>query len=99
MSQEPAERIWRIPCYVKDEQGQYIADQQAVAIAMGEAQAILFRLGGVIQIGTVREDVVEPDGFKLTITTMMIIRHQRFVPKVEPSAPAAPAPEEELATA
>ncbi len=92
---KPSERTWTVPCFFRNQEtgeflrdpdtGALIPDHQETAAAYAEARAILRRTGGVMQVGTKREEV-EPGRIE---TTELLFRHQAFVPIVQEPAPAA----------
>jgi hypothetical protein len=89
----PSERIWPVECYVTDpERGLTLPDPIGMREAMFEAQAILTRAGGVLQIAAERTKDFPAPG--LTSTTRLLFRWQSFVPisQRDDFAPVAAAP-------
>lgn len=73
----PSERIWEINCFLATEQG-LIPDPGEVERAMIECGAILQRIGGVMSLASVREEVAPGR----LVTTKLLVRWQSFVPKM-----------------
>lgn len=90
----PSKRTWIVQCFfrnavtgemLRDEQtAQLVPDHQEVTAAFIEARAILRRQGGVMSIGTKREEIVGEPG--RVETTELLFRHETFAPIV-PSDP------------
>jgi len=90
----PSERTWTVPCYVTTAEGDLLPDPQGLASALYEVQAILTRVGGVIQMGTKRESIPVPPGYPEQIaTTAVVVRWKAFAPVVrdDPAAEIASA--------
>lgn len=89
---KPSERVWEIDCFVPTEHG-LLADPLEVDRGMAEVGAILRRIGGVVSLASLREEI-EPGR---VVTTKILVRHQTFVPLM--SGVTTPAGEEPLAEA
>jgi hypothetical protein len=81
----PSERVWVVPVGFVDENGQWIPDVNALTTGLLELQGLLFRVGGVMQIATRRQEVA-PERIE---TTALVFRWRSFVP-VDRSQEAPP---------
>jgi hypothetical protein len=86
---KPSERVWEVDCFVVDHaQGIVLPDPVAVRESMFEVQAILTRLGGVVQIGSKRDENYPSPG--QVSTTKLLFRWQSFAPISPPEDAAVP---------
>lgn len=72
----PAERVWTVPTGYVDDNGLWVPDVNALTTALLELQGLMFRVGGVMQIATRRQEIA-PDRIE---TTAMVFRWRSFVP-------------------
>jgi hypothetical protein len=85
----PSERVWEINCYLSTEQG-LLPDPLELDRAMIACGAILANIGGVMSLGTVREEI-SPGR---VATTRILVKWQSFTPRMQGVvAPVLTAPE------
>lgn len=84
----PKERVWEINCFIATEQG-LLPDPGEVERCMIEVGAVLQRIGGVMSLATLREEI-SPGR---VVTTKILVKWQSFVPKM--SGVMTPEPEAE----
>ncbi len=97
--QKPSERQWSVPCgYMTDPDASgnqyWVETPERLNMALTELQAVITRIGGVAQMGPVREKLspLSGTGDPLPVqyvTTSIFVRWQSFAP----AKPTAPAPE------